>query len=97
MLFDFENVELKFTDGALRAVVKEALKRKTGARGLRAILERAMLEIMYEMPSQDNLKEVVITEEVIAIKADPILVFKSEADLAVKEEKKEFGTGSTSK
>ncbi len=97
MLFDFENVELKFTDGALRAVVKEALKRKTGARGLRAILERAMLEIMYEMPSQENLKEVVITEEVIAIKADPILVFKSEADLAIKEEKKEFGTGSTLK
>lgn len=96
-LFDFEGVELKFTDGALRAVVKEAMKRKTGARGLRAILERAMLETMYEMPSQENLKEVVITEEVISIKADPILVFKTEAEMAEKVEKKEFGTGGPSK
>ena len=94
-LFDFESVELKFTDGALRAVVKEALKRKTGARGLRAILETAMLEIMYEMPSQENLKEVVITEEVIVADADPILVYRSESETAIKEEKKEreFGTG----
>ena len=94
-LFDFESVELKFTDGALRAVVKEALKRKTGARGLRSILETAMLEIMYEMPSQENLKEVVITEEVIVADADPILVYRSESETAIKEEKKEreFGTG----
>ena len=94
-LFDFESVELKFTDGALRAVVKEALKRKTGARGLRSILETAMLEIMYEMPSQVNLKEVVITEEVIVADADPILVYRSESETAIKEEKKEreFGTG----
>jgi ATP-dependent Clp protease ATP-binding subunit ClpX len=94
-LFDFENVELKFTDGALRAVVKEALKRKTGARGLRAILERAMLDIMYDMPSQQNLKEVVITEEVIVQDADPILVYRSESEVRPAEEKKEreFGTG----
>lgn len=94
-LFEFETVELKFTDGALRAVVKEALKRKTGARGLRSILERAMLEIMYEMPSQDNLKEVVITEEVIVNDADPILVYRAEGEQApVKDEKekREFGT-----
>ena len=88
-------MELKFTDGALRAVVKEALKRKTGARGLRSILETAMLEIMYEMPSQLNLKEVVITEEVIVADADPILVYRSESETVIKEEKKEreFGTG----
>jgi len=94
-LFAFESVELKFTDGALRAVVKEALKRKTGARGLRSILETAMLEIMYEMPSQLNLKEVVITEEVIVADADPILVYRSESETVIKEEKKEreFGTG----
>ncbi len=94
-LFDFESVELKFTDGALRAVVKEALKRKTGARGLRAILETAMLDIMYEMPSQENLKEVVITEEVIVADADPILVYRSDSEVKAKEEKKEreFGTG----
>lgn len=97
-LFDFENVELKFTDGALRAVVKEALKRKTGARGLRAILERAMLDVMYEMPSAKNLKEVVITEEVIVVDSDPILVYRSESESAPKEEKseREFGTGGPS-
>jgi ATP-dependent Clp protease ATP-binding subunit ClpX len=94
-LFDFENVELKFTDGALRAVVKEALKRRTGARGLRAILERAMLDVMYDMPSQENLKEVVITEEVIVQDADPVLVYKSETEARPAEEKKEreFVTG----
>lgn len=94
-LFDFENVELKFTDGALRAVVKEALKRRTGARGLRAILERAMLDVMYDMPSQQNLKEVVITEEVIVQDADPVLVYKSETEARPAEEKKEreFVTG----
>jgi ATP-dependent Clp protease ATP-binding subunit ClpX len=94
-LFEFESVDLKFTDGAVRAVVKEALKRKTGARGLRAILERAMLEVMYEMPSQENLKEVVITEEVIVAHADPILVYRSEGEAPAKteKEKREFGTG----
>jgi ATP-dependent Clp protease ATP-binding subunit ClpX len=92
-LFEFENVELKFTDGALRAVVKEALKRRTGARGLRAILERAMLDIMYEMPSMPNLKEVVVTEEVIITNADPILVYRSETDTAGEKKEREFGTG----
>ncbi len=94
-LFDFESVELKFTDGALRAVVKEALKRKTGARGLRAILERAMLDVMYEMPSEENLKEVIITEEVIVTLGEPIKVYRSEAETLAKDEKKEreFGTG----
>lgn len=80
-LFDYESVSLKFTEGSLKAVVKEALKRKTGARGLRAILEESMLEVMYEMPSQQGLKEVVITEEVIKLGADPILVFKSEEEI----------------
>ena len=77
-LFDFENVELKFTDGALLAVVKEAILRKTGARGLRSIIEQSMLDIMYEMPSIDNLKECIITEEVVAGKSEPILVYRSE-------------------
>lgn len=94
-LFEFESVELKFTDGALLAVVKEALKRKTGARGLRAILEESMLDIMYEMPSKDGLKEVVITEECIVMEADPILVFRSEEEIkalaAEKEKEKETG------
>ncbi|MDD9950895.1 MAG: ATP-dependent Clp protease ATP-binding subunit ClpX [Zetaproteobacteria bacterium] len=76
-LFELESVELKFTEGSLRAVVKEALKRKTGARGLRAILEESMLDIMYEMPSQELLKEVVITEECIDLGADPVMVYRA--------------------
>ncbi len=89
-LFQYENVELKFTDGSMKAVVKEALKRKTGARGLRAILEEAMLDIMYEMPSQEDLKEVVITEECIDLGADPIVVFRNEAEKkALEDEKRE--------
>src|SRR5690606_18670612 len=65
-LFDMEKVNLKFTDGALVAVARQALKRKTGARGLRSILENSMLDVMYEVPSQDRVKEVVINEDVIA-------------------------------
>ena len=81
-LFEYERVDLKFTDGALRAVVKEALQRKTGARGLRAIIEESMLDIMYEMPGMKSLKEVVITEETIAGGSDPVLVYLSEQETA---------------
>lgn len=81
-LFELENVELKFSEGALKAVVKEALKRRTGARGLRSILETAMLDIMYEVPSQTDLKEVIITEEVIVDAAEPIMVYLSEEEKA---------------
>jgi ATP-dependent Clp protease ATP-binding subunit ClpX len=64
-LFKFEKVKLSFTDEALRAIARKAVQRKTGARGLRTIIETMMLDVMYEVPSQDNLREVVITEEVI--------------------------------
>ncbi len=99
-LFELESVELKFTDGALRAVVKEAMKRKTGARGLRAILEDAMLDVMYDMPSQDDLKEVVITEETIVKQAEPILVFRTAEEMnkaaaANDKTERDFGTGTT--
>jgi ATP-dependent Clp protease ATP-binding subunit ClpX len=81
-LFELEKVELKFTDGALVAVAKEALKRKTGARGLRSILENAMLDVMYEIPSQDRVKEVVINEDVILKNASPIIVYECAAESA---------------
>src|SRR5476649_1250159 len=71
-LFDMENIRLRFTDGSLVAIAKEALKRNTGARGLRSILENSMLDIMYEVPSQPNVKEVVISEDVIYRKEKPI-------------------------
>ena len=56
-LFDMENVHLRFTEGALTAIAREALKRKSGARGLRAIMENIMLEVMYDIPSQPTLKK----------------------------------------
>jgi len=72
-LFKFEKVKLTFTDEALRAVAKRAAERKTGARGLRTILENVMLDIMYEVPSEDNIREVQITEEVITQGKPPVI------------------------
>lgn len=74
-LLEMEGVRLRFSDGALAAIAKEAIKRNTGARGLRAILEAAMLDIMYEIPSQQHLREVVISEEVIYQRERPLLVY----------------------
>jgi ATP-dependent Clp protease ATP-binding subunit ClpX len=81
-LFEFENVRLKFTDGAIRAVAKEAIKRKSGARGLRSILENVMLDVMYEIPSQSNIKECIISEEVIFNKESPIILYEKKAEVA---------------
>ena len=81
-LFDLENVKLKFTDGALRAVAKLATERKTGARGLRSILENTMLEIMYELPSRRDMRECVISEDVVMNRENPILIFESASETA---------------
>jgi ATP-dependent Clp protease ATP-binding subunit ClpX len=75
-LFEMEGVNLRLTDSALSAIAKEALKRKSGARGLRAILESCMLDIMYELPSSENVKECVIGEDVVLHKEDPILLYE---------------------
>ena len=83
-LFSFEKVKLKFTNGALAEVAKRANAQKTGARGLRAILESVMLELMYEIPSSKNVKECVITEEVIHNTGAPILVYDHQQDKGVK-------------
>jgi ATP-dependent Clp protease ATP-binding subunit ClpX len=77
-LFEFENVRLRFSDGSLRAVARQAHARKSGARGLRSILETVMLELMYDIPSRDDIDEVVISEEVIEQGAQPLLVMKRE-------------------
>ncbi len=77
-LFDFENVKLKFTDGAVRAVAEKAYKRKTGARGLRSILEDIMLDIMYDLPSREDVEEVVISEEVINKREQPLVVYQNQ-------------------
>ncbi|MGI9432284.1 MAG: ATP-dependent Clp protease ATP-binding subunit ClpX [Myxococcota bacterium] len=81
-LFEFEDVRLRFTEGALRAVSRQALARKAGARGLRSILETSMLDLMYDLPSRDDIEECVINEEVIEQGAEPLLVFKQEAESA---------------
>jgi len=81
-LLDMEQVKLKFTDGSLVAIAREALKRKSGARGLRSILENAMLDIMYEIPSQNMVKEVIINEDVILKKEKPIIVYENMAETA---------------
>ncbi len=80
--FDLEKVRLKFTDDAVAAIAKEALKRGTGARGLRAILEEVMLEIMYELPSIQGLKECIITREVILNHERPLLVSEAQEQSA---------------
>jgi len=81
-LFEFEDVRLRFTDGALRAVARQALKRKSGARGLRSILETVMLDLMYDIPSREDVEECVINEEVIEQGSNPLMVIKQEAESA---------------
>lgn len=73
-VFELDGVALEFKDQALRAVAKEAIKRATGARGLRSILENAMLEVMYDIPSRDDVKKCVITEESIINQEPPLLI-----------------------
>jgi ATP-dependent Clp protease ATP-binding subunit ClpX len=75
-LFEMEGVNLRFTDSALSAIATEALKRKSGARGLRAIIEAAMLDIMYDIPSVEDVKECVVGEDVVLHKEAPILLFE---------------------
>ncbi len=81
-LFEMDGVQLKFTPEALNAIARKALEHKAGARGLRAILENAMLDIMYEIPSQDTVREVVINEDVILNREHPLRLYEKEAELA---------------
>ena len=80
-LMSFEKVKLRFTDPAIAAIARKAYTQKTGARGLRAILEETMLEVMYDIPSQKQIKEVVITEEVIQGKSQPLRLFDHSKDV----------------
>jgi len=73
-LFGLDKVEWVFTEDALHAAAREALKLKTGARGLRTIIEEVLLEVMYDIPSQPNIKEVLISEETVTQKEQPLLV-----------------------
>jgi ATP-dependent Clp protease ATP-binding subunit ClpX len=79
-LFEMDGVRCKFTKGALKAVAKKALIRESGARGLRAILEESMLDIMYEVPSKSGIKEIVVNEDVIRRGDQPLIVYENEKE-----------------
>lgn len=79
-LLDMENVELEFREDALRAIARKAMQRKTGARGLRSIVEDVLLTTMYELPSMENVSKVVIDESVIRGDSDPILIYHNSKD-----------------
>ena len=74
-LFEFEEIRLRFTEGALSAIAKKALKRKSGARGLRSVMEEAMLDVMYDLPSKQNVQECVISEQVINDGDYPVVLY----------------------
>ena len=80
--FDFDHVKLTFTDDAINAVAQEAAKRETGARGLRAILEEIMLDIMYEVPSQSGIAECIVNREAVIDRKAPIVLYKKKAESA---------------
>lgn len=81
-LFAFEKVSLRFTEDALTAIARNAISKKTGARGLRAILEDVMLDLMYDVPSQKNVKECIINADAINKKSEPILIYEKDAKSA---------------
>ena len=81
-MFSFENVKLLFTEGALKAIARETMKRKSGARGLRSIMEDIMLDIMYEIPSQPDIKECIINKEVVLKNEKPLMLYEKETKSA---------------
>ncbi len=82
-LFEMEGCEIEFRDDALRAVARKAMERKTGARGLRTILEHVLLDTMYDLPSMDSVSKVVVDESVITGESKPYMVFENTEQRAV--------------
>jgi ATP-dependent Clp protease ATP-binding subunit ClpX len=93
-LFEMEGVDLEFRDDALTAVAKRAMQRKTGARGLRTILESVLLDTMYDLPSAINAKKVVVDEAVVIGETKPYVIYESEEPATVNIEQQERPTGS---
>ncbi len=81
-LFEMEGISLRFTDEALRAIAKLAMERGTGARGLRSILERVMLDLMYELPGRQGVKEVVVNEDSVLRGEEPLVLYSASAETA---------------
>jgi ATP-dependent Clp protease ATP-binding subunit ClpX len=82
-LFEMEGAELEFREDALRAVAQRAMARKTGARGLRTILESVLLDTMYELPSMDNATKVVVDDAVVTGETKPYIIYETEEPAAV--------------
>lgn len=76
-LFEFDDIKLRFTEGSLTAIAKKAIERKAGARGLRSVMEKAMLEVMYDLPSKENVQECVISEQVINNGDYPVILYQT--------------------
>jgi ATP-dependent Clp protease ATP-binding subunit ClpX len=76
-LFEFDGINLSFTEGALKAIAVKALKRKSGARGLRSVMEEAMLDVMYDLPSKKGVQECVISEQVITDGEYPVILYNT--------------------
>ncbi len=78
-LFEFEGISLRFTEGSLTAIARKALERKSGARGLRSVMEKAMLDVMYDLPSKENVQECVISEQVITNGDYPVILYQQKS------------------
>ena len=83
-LFEFEGIQLRFTEGALLAIARKALERKSGARGLRSVMEEAMLDVMYDLPSKENVQECVISEQVIVDGEYPVVLYQNAPEDSLK-------------
>lgn len=83
-LFEFDGILLRFTEGALGAIASKALKRKSGARGLRSVMEEAMLDVMYDLPSKENVQECVISEQVITQGDYPVILYHNNTEEQLK-------------
>jgi ATP-dependent Clp protease ATP-binding subunit ClpX len=83
-LFEMENIDLTFADEALGAVARMTIERKTGARGLRSILERILLDTMFDLPGLEGIEEVVISREAIEGTARPVYIYADRSDRAMK-------------
>ncbi len=83
-LFQFDDITLRFTEGALTAIAKKALKRKSGARGLRSVMEKAMLDVMYDLPSRENVQECVISEQVVTNGDYPVVLYENSQENELK-------------
>ena len=81
-MFGFENVKLEFTDEALNAIADSAIKRHTGARGLRSVVEGLLLNTMYDIPSVENVEKVVVDKNTVENHEEPIVIKKEEFDVA---------------